>query len=60
MVGNGVELFLNHGSSVEKNDDGCSVTANGKPFHTKYSLNASGIGASEICHMVTEDAGFER
>jgi len=59
-VGNGVELFLNHEvSSVEKNEDGYSVTANGKPFHTKVLLNASGIGASEICHMVTEDAGFE-
>ena len=28
-------------------------------LNTKVLLNASGIGASEICHMVTEDAGFE-
>ena len=59
-VRNGVELFLNHEvSSIEKNDDGYTVTANSNQFHAKVLLNASGIGASEICHMVTEDAGFE-
>ncbi|ASS37355.1 NAD(P)/FAD-dependent oxidoreductase [Mogibacterium pumilum] len=59
-VGNGVELFLNHAvSSIDKDAEGYVITAGSETFHTKVLLNASGVGAADICRMVTENVGFE-
>ena len=59
-VNNGVDLFLNHKvSTIDKNGDDYVITAGGETFNAKVVLNASGIGAAEICRMVTEDVDFE-
>lgn len=59
-VGNGVELFLNHAvSNIDKDTEGYVITAGSETFHTKVLLNASGVGAADICRMVTENVGFE-
>ena len=59
-VNNGVDLFLNHEvSTIDKNGDDYIITAGGETFNAKVVLNASGIGAAEICRMVIDETIFE-
>lgn len=59
-VNNGVDLFLNHEvNTIDKNGDDYIITAGGEIFNAKVVLNASGIGAAEICRMVIDETLFE-
>ena len=59
-VNNGVDLFLNHEvSTIDKNDDDYVIKAGDETLNAKVVLNASGIGAAEICRMLIDEPIFE-